>query len=327
MKTITFPANFRQNNTSHLVISSVVGYKAEVIESYLRSLYAFCPTADVVLVAGQVNQDFEKTVKTFNPNVILATVIPNHVIDFISLIPGVRKLVRSIPRMITKISWKYGNIFIKKLSSVISAIGEGRFITPLLAIAQGRYFIAKEILEEYFQDVELVLLSDSRDVFFQGNPFENLEGNLASGLEDEKIRQSSYNSNWINHFYGKVGLDQIEDRLIICSGVTIGKRNAMLDYLDGMCDEISKFLLKCAFMPGLDQGLHNWIIRENGIKITLLPNGNNLIGTSGFSNPELFTFEERKGLFTLENEPVKIVHQYDRFNNLQIWCQNKWGNG
>ena len=261
MKTITFPANFRQNNTSHLVISSVVGYKAEVIESYLRSLYAFCPTADVVLVAGQVNQDFEKTVKTFNPNVILATVIPNHVIDFISLIPGVRKLVRSIPRMITKISWKYGNIFIKKLSSVISAIGEGRFITPLLAIAQGRYFIAKEILEEYFQDVELVLLSDSRDVFFQGNPFENLEGNLASGLEDEKIRQSSYNSNWINHFYGKVGLDQIEDRLIICSGVTIGKRNAMLDYLDGMCDEISKFLLKCAFMPGLDQGLHNWIIR------------------------------------------------------------------
>lgn len=301
-----------------------MGYSAGVIEPFLRSLYAFSPTASIVLLVGRVNLEFEKTVRKYNPNVILATVIPNHVINFISFTPGFRKLVRFTTRMTTKVSWKYGNILLNKLSNIISNLRESKFITPLLAIAQGRYFIAKEILEGYFQDVDIVLLTDSRDVFFQGDPFLNFEDDLVSGLEDEKINQSSYNSNWINHIYGKRGLNKIKHKHIICSGVSIGKKNSVLDYLEGMCNEITKFLLKCAFNPGLDQGFHNWIIREKGININLVPNGNNLIGTSGFSNPALFRFDKNLGVLTLADEPVKIVHQYDRFNNLQSWCHNKW---
>ena len=60
---------------------------------------------------------------------------------------------------------------------------------------------------------EQVLLTDSRDVFFQDNPFNFFyKKNLNFFLEDDYIKNSSVNIKWIKRTTGKSILEKIKDK-------------------------------------------------------------------------------------------------------------------
>ena len=63
-----------------------------------------------------------------------------------------------------------------------------------------------EVFLNYLQNKEFgnILLCDSRDIYFQANPFEfNYNGKINFFLEDQLIKNCHYNSNWILKTYGK----------------------------------------------------------------------------------------------------------------------------
>ena len=80
-----------------------------------------------------------------------------------------------------------------------------------------------------------VLLTDSRDVFFQNDPFNfHYKKYLNFFLEDDYIKNSSVNIKWIKRTTGKLILEKIKGKKISCCGQVIGRYQNILDYCDTM---------------------------------------------------------------------------------------------
>ena len=73
-----------------------------------------------------------------------------------------------------------------------------------------------------------ILLCDSRDLYFQGDPFKfHYKGVINFFLEDYFIKDCPYNSHWIIKTYGEKELDEISKKTILCSGTVLGKEKKL----------------------------------------------------------------------------------------------------
>jgi hypothetical protein len=101
-----------------------------------------------------------------------------------------------------------------------------------------------------YQPNSWLLLLDSRDSFFQTNPFEDLpryldaeamtEGLLyffGENAEATRLGISTKNRQWISRGYGDRTIEAIKDKSTICSGSTMGERIAIETYLRAMVNE------------------------------------------------------------------------------------------
>ena len=87
----------------------------------------------------------------------------------------------------------------------------------------------------------LIMLADFRDVFFQSNPFTYKTFEWAPPAADLVVFQEAHpnsvinrcmwNSDWIKYCYGEEALKRIGHNTVICAGVTLGTRNAILVYV------------------------------------------------------------------------------------------------
>ena len=85
-----------------------------------------------------------------------------------------------------------------------------------------RYKIFLEYLKN--KTFNNILLCDSRDIYFQANPFEfNYNEKINFFLEDQIIKNCPFNSNWILKTYGKKEYDKISNKTILCSGTVLGE--------------------------------------------------------------------------------------------------------
>jgi hypothetical protein len=301
-----------------LVISAATGLKPEDLEPFLRSLYHHCPRATVVLLVKNEGPEYEGVLRNFNENVVVVS-IPDRFL---------RELLWS---RVFRSCWRYetfrklGTYALTKFFTKLPVVGR-QFITSCLHIAFARHFFAKQILVGRYQDVDAVLFSDSRDVFFQRDPFAYLRADLVSGLEDCKVKECPWTEKLVHRNYGSEGLALIGEQQAICSGVTLGTQDAILAYLDEMCNQISKLFARNILKEFGDQGIHNWVIRTQlSNNCFLTPTGHNLIATLGtLYLATYYEFSDKQGLLNKEFEPVAIVHQYDRKEVIKDWCLEKW---
>ncbi len=184
-----------------------------------------------------------------------------------------------------------------------------------------RYRIYAELLnEENFKDV---LLCDSRDIYFQSNPFKySYEGSINFFLEDYKIKNCPYNSNWLIKTYGKNEFEKISNKTILCSGTVLGSYKKIKEYLDQMNINISKFkykkklkyLLTFRTDPagrGCDQGHANYLVHNELIKdYKFYNNYDGPIATVFYMDKINFDNESR--LLNSFGDPYSVVHQYDK---------------
>jgi hypothetical protein len=181
-----------------------------------------------------------------------------------------------------------------------------------LHIMLERFFIALELIEGYRGSLTNVLLTDSRDVVLQEDPFGQLGGNLVSGLEENTIGQCSVNSNWMKHVYGNGVLANMSKYRIVCAGVTVGPVDAMHEYLVQMCGEIWKCLPRIAGYPCYDQTIHNYLIYTHRVALELTDNRAGIIGTLHSVDRRDIRVDASSGAVTVQGKPPAILHQYDR---------------
>ena len=182
-----------------------------------------------------------------------------------------------------------------------------------------------EIFAKYLKNKSYnnILLCDSRDIYFQENPFKfNYSGPINFFLEDYKIKDCPYNSNWLIKSYGIKEYNLICSKIILCSGTVLGKNEKVIEYLDLMNSYISKFkykkrlkyLLTFRTDPdgrGCDQGHANYLVHKSIIKkVSFYSNGKGPVATAFYLKKIKFDDESR-----LINElgiPYLLVHQYDK---------------
>jgi hypothetical protein len=105
-----------------------------------------------------------------------------------------------------------------------------------------------------------VLLSDSRDVLFQRDPFLACRGDAIHLCEEhpaKSIGDCIWTSSWIRYRYGDPALAPWRDKPVICSGVAFGSARCVRDYISLMVKELTPPLRARNYMAGYDQGVAN----------------------------------------------------------------------
>ncbi len=189
------------------------------------------------------------------------------------------------------------------------------------AIQFKRYEIFLNFLEN--KDYKNILCCDSRDIYFQSNPFDfNYKGEINFFLEDKKIKDCPYNSNWIVKTYGKEILNSINDKTILCSGTVLGSSKKIKEYLGIIISNISKFKYKRKLKysltfridpegRGCDQGHANYLVHKDLIKnFHFYSNSEGPFATVFYLKK--INFNKKNQLINSSNEPYTVVHQYDK---------------
>ena len=188
-------------------------------------------------------------------------------------------------------------------------------------IQSRRYEIFLEFLKD--KNYNNILCCDSRDIYFQASPFDfNYQYSLNFFLEDKKIKDCPYNSNWIIKSYGKSAFKDVRDKIILCSGTVLGSQEKMKEYLTLMKNKISqikykkslKYFLTLRRDPagkGVDQGHANYLINKGFIKGCGFYTNNGGPVATVYYLKNIF-FDDDLRLLNSLNKPYLIVHQYDK---------------
>lgn len=168
-----------------------------------------------------------------------------------------------------------------------------------------------------------VFCCDSRDVYFQSNPFDfQYKGGINFFLEDKRIKDCPINSKWIIRAYGEKVFNDIGDETILCAGTVMGTQQKIIEYLSLVVKQISavkykkrlKYLL--TFRPdkegrGVDQGHANYLVRKNFIKdCSFSSNSQGPVATVYYLKKILF--DKNLRLLNISQKPYAVVHQYDK---------------
>ena len=175
-----------------------------------------------------------------------------------------------------------------------------------------------------------VLISDTRDVVFQLDPFHAIvksDSLAARGMpppldrnplmvaiesDTQRIGTCRYNRYMISFCYGAEELERLSHRVISCSGTTLGTLRSMSTYLDRMAAEIvDRNKQHCN-----DQGLHNYLLHHDLERhLTVVPRHveNSTLCTVGYVPAEQLRMDEGGRLLNAAGRVCAIVHQFDRF--------------
>ena len=188
-------------------------------------------------------------------------------------------------------------------------------------VQEKRYYFYLQILKE--KKYNNILLCDSRDIYFQSNPFNYpYKGSINFFLEDKKIIDCPTNSNWIIKTYGEKVYKTIANNIINCSGTTLGSHDFIKIYLSLMINQASmyKFKKRLKYLltfrrdktgRGVDQAHANYIVHNNMIKNShVYLNETGPIATVYYLKK--IKFNEKFELINSLKEPYSIVHQYDK---------------
>jgi hypothetical protein len=216
-----------------------------------------------------------------------------------------------------------------------------------------RQKIASYRFEQYRQWLERIpfryaLMIDSRDAYFQRDPFLQIEDfmhecdlYLMSEFRYLTIANhpNGMNYAWVRDAFGKPAADAIADKVILNSGAILGRRTAILKFLDEMASVTSAQNYDFG-----DQGTLNYLAHTGRLdhcgRIRIARAGLSLVNNCGFSEIDLlqqarpitdaeaeaiaFVPRDERGRLKLHRDQEgwvldddgtvsHVVHQYDRF--------------
>ena len=204
---------------------------------------------------------------------------------------------------------------------------------------------------------------DVRDTYFQADPFTFVDIKTPSfhvfhGQEAFPISQCGWNSGWIKDCFGTEMVNQVGKNTIICSGVSVGTIDLVLDYLLMMSQVVqgkklpasSNYLeehileqyseehnalmkhrksIKHQFPTcernGVDQGLHNVLVYNNAIpKLMKWDQSSGPVANMQAKVARIRKEGNDLAVYNRQNQRSLVVHQYDRNPELQQYLFEKY---
>jgi hypothetical protein len=195
-------------------------------------------------------------------------------------------------------------------------------VSAWVHVQAGRYIVYHEYLKVR-PDYQCVLLTDSRDVVFQADPFPHVTPDVLNIFEQDPsivFGDSNVDSDWFAKIYGASTLEKLRGKQTICSGTTMASPRVLSKYLDLMEKEI---ILHRA--TPLDQAIHNKLVHLD-IEANEMRRHSNVSGCvltlagTGAAEYEVVGDEVR-----VKGRLVPILHQYDRVPELAALLTRVYG--
>lgn len=186
-----------------------------------------------------------------------------------------------------------------------------------------RYKIYAKIFDK-FKFKKNILLADTRDVFFQNNPFNKIKKDkIYIGAEKNIFYRDTINSGWVEKFYNFETLYKLKNKQVLCSGVIIGPVSKLKKFVKLLINEHKKVLNKfdystLSFPRGSDNTTVNYCYyflcnKEDFIITNSL---SEKISTLAALRTEEIKYKDNKFL-SFDNKFISIVHQYDRYFKIE----------
>lgn len=188
-----------------------------------------------------------------------------------------------------------------------------------------RYLFYSEFLETRVTEFDRVLLADSRDVFFQSDPFAwDWSPGVHFVLEEpiQGIGVCAFHRNWMHHQFGKSYVDQHAQKIPACAGTTYGDISGMRQYLNAMVDSTMKARDLSKFSNG-DNGIHNYVLVENLVdQVIVHKNRHGPVLSMAHMMDSGWQTGADGTVLNDNGELVPVLHQYDRFPALKARLLN-----
>ena len=186
----------------------------------------------------------------------------------------------------------------------------------LLRVTRLRYYLYHRFLHKHGHRYARVLLTDTRDVFFQRDPFADpLAEELAFFEESHALNFGKINATWLRSQLGEEILTRLGSCTTLCAGTTMGTPAALCAYLEKMAQTIRR--AGCQDLPHGDQAIHNAVVYEELSDIPfskrIFANGDRhvITLTQYLASGNIHLGAEGDVLGT-NGDVMPIVHQYDR---------------
>lgn len=167
-----------------------------------------------------------------------------------------------------------------------------------------------------FPNAENVILSDTRDLVYQGNPFDHLSGDQLDLTTEVKTIQEcrDWNTRWVLNMYGKEVFETVKDQKIICGGYMCGKRDGVIRLCELMVEEADNYPRTIPGHPPIfvDQSAMNVFYKQGRLPSTSLHHtGGPFVATIGGSMGTT-KLDDEGFLVNQDGTRPAVVHQYDR---------------
>jgi hypothetical protein len=289
------------------IIAAATGYSDTALDPFLASVERVCAETKVFLIV--LRRDLERIE-------LLRRKYP-----FIEPV-CVRRKLNTGARFYSWMPRWIAREFIDEDYSACGPVwrGIGRYA---LHIMLDRFFLALEIVQTNRGTFDNVLLTDSRDVVLQGDPFGFIGDHVVSGLEEKVIGCCPVNAGWLAHLYGNDVAASMSQCRISCAGVTFGPTGEVERYLIEMCREIWQRLPRVALGSSYDQAIHNYLIYTGKVNVKVTDNAAGIIATLHYEDPSNIKTDAEGGVVTVRGQPPAIVHQYDRHASVVAFVRER----
>jgi hypothetical protein len=282
----------------NLVFSSGYGYPPTYLRAFLKSISRNMKTADVILFYHDTSEHYLSQLREYLSTVRVVKPKGHLVRRAIGLLPRGRGLTSHLVHYLAP--------------SLVGATSR---------IQCARYFWVKSYCDLVdITQYKRIMLCDSRDVVVQSDAFDMVDGiGFITGTEERRIGECPSNRSWIYSHYGRHILKELWDEWIVCSGVSLGPREMVLEYVHAMTQEFNRSIDSENKRTGGDQVVHNYLIRtkELNFPVHVSKSSDGIIGTLGYYDPKRIVLDEF-GSTSLENGVTPcIIHQYDRVPELR----------
>ncbi|GAB3195587.1 hypothetical protein ABID22_001536 [Pontibacter aydingkolensis] len=294
------------------VITLALNYEYKDLKVFLNSLNATGFDGVVFLI---VNNRITPPLEAFRFS-IEQVIIKGLKVDSIKYKLSIRELFTSFSRRRTSISIK-------------DALSGSNFSDDevLLKFARtyhcqlGRYAIYLLILQK--NQFRKVFLTDSRDVFFQSNPFDNCQKGLHVFQENitQCIKDRWYNNQWVKLSTSYLNYLRIRNKGIFCSGTILGDHESTISFLKTFLLSVPENNLPFD-IKGIDQGLFNVLIHTNKIQQPHIHSKQEHVLTLSALSKTDYSFDE-DFIYNANGYKSAVVHQYDRCEDLVKFIVNK----
>ncbi len=291
-----------------IVLGAALGYTQDAVQPFLSSCNEAMPNAQIVLFG-------DSAARFRGPNLTIVKAADS----------AIRRLVRKLPRgglLACRVLYRAGRLFNTPHS-------HSPLMTSSFGIAVARFFWYLDWLNKVQLTAhDNVLLSDTRDVVFQRDPFEHMGSRrLFCGLEAPLMKDCEINSRWLKTGYPYQDLSTLLNQRVLCSGLIGGPGDLILQYLTSLCAELARVGLNILRASGYDQAVHNYLLRttELGKLFDFDPWDSARLCTMHFVSESQLARTADGRIVNKKGDLICILHQYDRRPELVKWAEARWG--
>jgi hypothetical protein len=176
---------------------------------------------------------------------------------------------------------------------------------------------------------EHVFFCDVRDTAFQSDVFLANKGRKGFvAFLEHKVRtigDCGWNSKWVSDCFGQEGLDRVASNWISCSGTSLSTWDDGMTYVSMVAEQLAGNP-KCE-NNGVDQGIHNYFLHSGKLvqsltAVTVDENESGFVATVQLM--PVVTLDRMGRLLNDKAEPVAVIHQYDRVDELKMTLNNEY---